>query len=442
LKNQRSKDNQKQNEEYQYPQILLKNRKPDRILTLEEYRFDDGYTALENALQNLKPEEINQKINEAGIRGRGGAGFPLGKKWMSVPNNAPFPRYIVINCDEMEPGTFKDRVLLHTNPHNLIEGIIISGYAVSARKGFIFVRPSYETLSQILEREIEIARKAGFLGENILGSDFSFDIVVHRSGGRYICGEVTALLNAIQGKRPNPKQPPPYPTIRGLWDKPTVANNVETVAWVPHILRHGPQWYKDLASSGAGEGTKLYCVSGKVKNPGCFELPMGTRLSEIIDIHAGGMQEGSKFKACLPGGASTGFITKQFYDIQMDFDALKIAGHRLGTGAIIVFDQNTCLVDVTLNLMEFFARESCGWCTPCREGIPYIRDLLWRIENGEGKTDFVGILQDMSKYLWNSYCAFAPGAVASLESLITSFQDEIFEHILNKKCPFKEQDNR
>jgi NADH-quinone oxidoreductase subunit F len=438
LNNQWSKNNQKQNEEYQYPQILLKNRKPDRILTLEEYRLDDGYTALENVLQNLKPEEINQKINEAGIRGRGGAGFPLGKKWMSVPDNAPFPRYIVINCDEMEPGTFKDRVLLHTNPHNLIEGIIISGYAVSARKGFIFVRPSYETLSQILEREIEIARKAGYLGENILGSDFSFDLVVHRSGGRYICGEVTALLNAIQGKRPNPKQPPPYPTIRGLWGKPTVANNVETVAWVPHILRHGPQWYKDLAASRTGEGTKLYCVSGKVKNPGCFELPMGTRLSEIIDIHAGGMQEGSKFKACMPGGASTGFITKQYYDIEMDFDALKIAGHRLGTGAIIVFDQNTCLVDVTLNLMEFFARESCGWCTPCREGIPYIRDLLWRIENGEGKTDFVGILKDMSKYLWNSYCAFAPGAVASLESLITSFQDEIFEHILDKKCPFKD----
>jgi NADH-quinone oxidoreductase subunit F len=437
LKNQWSKDNQKQNEEYQYPQILLKNRKPDRILTLEEYRLDDGYIALENALQNFKPKEIIQKIDEAGIRGRGGAGFPLGKKWLSVPDNAPFPRYIVINCDEMEPGTFKDRVLLHTNPHNLIEGTIISGYAVSARKGFIFVRPSYETLSQILEREIEIARKAGYLGENILGSGFSFDIVVHRSGGRYICGEVTALLNAIQGNRPNPKQPPPYPTVRGMWDKPTVANNVETVAWVPHVLRHGAQWYKDLASSGTGEGTKLYCVSGKVKNPGCFELPMGTRLSEIIDIHAGGMQEGSKFKACIPGGASTSFITRKYYDIEMDFDALKIAGHRLGTGAIIVFDHNTCLVDVTLNLMEFFARESCGWCTPCREGLPYIRDLLWRIENGEGKTEFVGILQDMCKYLLNSYCAFAPGAVSSLESLIAYFQDEIFEHIWNEKCPFK-----
>jgi NADH-quinone oxidoreductase subunit F len=428
------KDNEKQKD--QYPSILLRNRKPDRILTLEEYQLDGGYSALKDALNNLKPKEITVKIDEAGIRGRGGAGFPLGKKWLSIPDNAPFPRYFVVNCDEMEPGTFKDRVLLHTNPHNLIEGMIISGYAVSAHKGFVFVRPSYETLAQILEREVETARKAGYLGENILGSGFSYDIVVHRSGGRYICGEGTALLNAIQGKRPNPKQPPPYPTIRGLWDKPTVTNNVETVAWVPHVLRHGAEWYKNLAASKTGEGTKLYCVSGKVKNPGCFELPMGTRLSEIIDVHAGGMMEGSEFKACLPGGASTRFITRKYYDMEMDFDGVKMEGHRLGTGAIIVFDQNTCLVDVTLNLMEFFARESCGWCTPCREGIPYILDLLKRIENGEGEVEFVGILKDMSKYLWNSYCAFAPGAVSPLESLITFFEDEIFEHIWKKQCPF------
>jgi NADH-quinone oxidoreductase subunit F len=205
LKKRPYNDNQRQNEKY--PSVLLKNRKQDRILTLEEYRLDDGYVALEDALKNFKPEEITQKIDVAGIRGRGGAGFPLGKKWLSIPDDAPFPRYFVVNCDEMEPGTFKDRVLLHTNPHNLIEGMIISGFAVSAQKGFIFIRPSYETLAQILEREVETARKAGYLGENILGSGFSYDIVVHRSGGRYICGEVTALINAIQGKRPNPKQP-------------------------------------------------------------------------------------------------------------------------------------------------------------------------------------------------------------------------------------------
>ncbi|MFO8082755.1 MAG: NADH-ubiquinone oxidoreductase-F iron-sulfur binding region domain-containing protein [Desulfobacterales bacterium] len=420
-----------------YPQILLKNRKPDRILTINEYKLDGGYKALEDALKNLKPKDITQKLTEAGIRGRGGAGFPLGTKWGSVPDDAPFPRYFVVNCDEMEPGTFKDRVLLHTNPHNLIEAMLIAGYAVSASKGFIFVRPSYETLARILEREVEVARKNGYLGNNILGSGFSYEIVVHRSGGRYICGEASALLNAIQGKRPNPKQPPPYPTTRGLWDKPTVANNVETLVWVPHVLRHGARWYKELAVTKTGDGTKLYCVSGKVKQPGCFELPMGTLLSEIIDIHAGGMREGSEFKACIPGGASTRFMTRQFYDIEMDFDTVKKAGHRLGTGAVIVFDHKTCLVDATLNLMEFFARESCGWCTPCREGIPYICDLLRRIENGEGKPEFVSILGNMSKYLWNSYCAFAPGAASPLESLITYFEDEIFEHIRLKKCPFK-----
>ena len=435
------KDSRNQGATFNYPQILLKNRKPDRILTLEEYKLDDGYAALEDALKNLKPKEVTQKIDEAGVRGRGGAGFPLGKKWLSVSDDAPFPRYFVVNCDEMEPGTFKDRVFLHTNPHNLIEGLIIAGYAVSASKGFIFVRPSYESLTRILEREVDNARKAGYLGENILGSGFSFDIVLHRSGGRYICGEATALLNAIQGRRPNPKQPPPYPTTRGMWDKPTVTNNVETLAWVPHILRHGAQWYKNLAVTRTGEGTKLYCVSGKVNNPGCFELPMGIRLSEIIEVHAGGMKNGSEFKACIPGGASTRFMTKRYYDIEMDFDSVKNVGHRMGTGAIIVFDQSICMVNATLNLMEFFARESCGWCTPCREGIPYIRDLLKRIENGEGKTEFVDILRDMSKYLWNSYCAFAPGAVSPLESLITCFEDEIFEHIWEKKCPFKEKSN-
>lgn len=438
MKNWWQKDDQNQDGKFNYPQILLANRKPDRILTLEEYKLHDGYAALEDALANLKPKEVTQKIDEAGVRGRGGAGFPLGKKWFSVPDDAAFPRYFVVNCDEMEPGTFKDRVLLHTNPHNLIEGLIIGGYAVSASKGFIFVRPSYESLARILEREVNNARKAGYLGENILGSGFSFDIVVHRSGGRYICGEATALLNAIQGKRPNPKQPPPYPTIRGMWDKPTVTNNVETLVWVPHILRHDAQWYKNLAVTRTGEGTKLYCVSGKVNNPGCFELPMGTRLSEIIEVHAGGLKEGCEFKACIPGGASTRFMTDRYYDIEMDFDSVKKVGHRMGTGAIIVFDQNTCLVDATLNLMEFFARESCGWCTPCREGIPYIRDILWRIENGEGKTEYVDILRDMSKYLWNSYCAFAPGAVSPLESLFTYFEDEIFAHIWEKKCPFKQ----
>jgi NADH-quinone oxidoreductase subunit F len=248
---------------------------------------------------------------------------------------------------------------------------------------------------------------------------------------------VTAQLNALMGKRANPQQPPPYPTEKGLWNLPTVLQNVETLANIPHIIRNGAGWYKGLALTESGAGTKLFCVSGKVNNPGCFELPMGIKLSEIIEIHAGGMTEGSEYKACLPGGASTRFLPKEFYDVELDFDTLRDVGHRLGTGAIMVFDQKTCLVAATLNLVEFFARESCGWCTPCREGLPYIRDLLRRLERGQGEEEYIPMLQQMSKHLWSAYCAFAPGAVSPVESLITYFEDEIREHISQKQCPFE-----
>jgi NADH-quinone oxidoreductase subunit F len=356
---------------------------------------------------------------------------------MTVADDAPYPRYIVCNADEMEPGTFKDRVLIHADPHMLIEGMIIAGYGALAEKGIIFIRPEYESAARILEREIEIAKKSGYLGKNILGNGYSLDIVVHRSAGRYICGEVTAQLNALMGKRANPQQPPPYPTEKGLWERPTILQNVETLACMPHILRNGPEWFKNLALTETGAGTKIFCVSGKVNSPGCYELPMGVRLSEIIEVHAGGMVAGSEYKACLPGGASTRFLPRDFYDIEMDFDTMRNAGHRLGTGAIMVFDQKTCLVAATLNLVEFFTRESCGWCTPCREGLPYIRDLLRRLEEGQGEEEYIPMLQQMSKHLWSSYCAFAPGAVSPVESLITYFEDEVREHISQKKCPFK-----
>jgi NADH-quinone oxidoreductase subunit F len=358
-------------------------------------------------------------------------------KLMSVAEDAPFPRYIVCNADEMEPGTFKDRVLIHADPHQIIEGIIIAGYAALAEKGIVFIRPEYENGARILEREIALAKNEGFLGQNILGSDYSLDIVVHRSAGRYICGEVTAQLNALMGKRPNPQQPPPYPTAKGLWGKPTVVSNVETFACIPHIIRNGEKWFKDLALTETGAGTKVFCISGKVNSPGCYELPMGVRLSEIIEEYAGGMRDGAQFKACLPGGASTCFLPKEHYDVEMDFQSLRDIGNRLGTGAIMVFDHKTCLVGATVNLIEFFARESCGWCTPCREGLPYILDLLKRIERGEGKESYISMLEHMCKHLWNAYCAFAPGAVAPVESLLKYFADEVREHISLKKCPFK-----
>jgi NADH-quinone oxidoreductase subunit F len=420
-----------------YPQVLLQNRKPDRIATLEEYRQSGGYQALADVIRNYTSKKVQEVLVDAILLGRGGAAFPAGRKLMTVADEAPYPRYIVCNADEMEPGTFKDRVMIHADPHMIIEGMVIDAYGAKAEKGIIFIRPEYESAARILEREIEIARKEGFLGKNILGSDFNFDIAVHRSAGRYICGEVTAQLNALMGKRANPQQPPPYPTEKGLWNLPTVLQNVETLANIPHIIKNGAEWYKGLALTESGAGTKLFCVSGKVNNPGCFELPMGIKLSEIIEIHAGGMTKGSEYKACLPGGASTRFLPREFYDIELDFDTLRDVGHRLGTGAIMVFDQKTCLVAATLNLVEFFARESCGWCTPCREGLPYIRDLLRRLEWGQGEEEHIPMLQQMSKHLWSAYCAFAPGAVSPVESLITYFEDEIREHISQKQCPFE-----
>jgi len=420
-----------------YPQVLFQNRKPDRIATLDEYRQSGGYRALADVLKNYSYKDVRQSVMDSNLLGRGGAAFPTGMKLTSVADDADFPRYIVCNADEMEPGTFKDRVLIHADPHMLIEGIIIAGYASRAEKGIIFIRPEYENAARILEREIALAVQEGYLGKNILGSDYSLEIVVHRSGGRYICGEVTAQLNALMGKRPNPMKPPPYPTEKGLWGKPTVLSNVETFACIPHIIRHGEQWFKDLALTETGAGTKIFCVSGKVSRPGCYELPLGIRLREIIEEHAGGMRPGSEFKACLPGGASTGFLPLEHYDVEMDFQTLRDIGNRLGTGAIMVFDHRTCLVAATVNLLEFFARESCGWCTPCREGLPFILDLLRRIEAGEGREEYLPMLERMSKHLWNAYCAFAPGAVSPLESLLKLYKDEIREHLSQKKCPFK-----
>jgi len=420
-----------------YPQVLLENRKPDRITTLEEYEHRGGYQGLKAAIRELGEAGIQQMIEDASLLGRGGAAFPAGLKLKSVAADAPFPRYIICNADEMEPGTFKDRVLIHANPHMIIEGMIIAGFSIKAQKGIIFIRPEYESGARIFEREVKAAHAAGYLGKNILGSNYALEIDVHRSGGRYICGEVTAQLNALMGKRPNPKQPPPYPTEKGLWGLPTVLSNVETFACLPHIIRRGPDWFKGLAQTETGAGTKIFCVSGKVKRPGCYELPMGVRLSEIIKDYAGGMLDGSEYKACLPGGASTGFLPKEHFDIEMDFESLKKVGNRLGTGAIMVFDHKTCLVGATLNLTEFFARESCGWCTPCREGLPYIRDLLLRLENGEAQEDFIPLLEEMGKHLWSAYCAFAPGAVAPLQSLLNLFRAEVEEHISQKKCPFK-----
>jgi NADH-quinone oxidoreductase subunit F len=414
-------------------QVLLLNRQTDRPLSFDEYRQNGGYEALIATLGSKTPAEVRQIVLDSGLRGRGGAGFPTGRKWGFIGKE--HPRYLVPNTDEMEPGTFKDRVLVNVNPHLVLEGIILSAYAISAAHGIFFIRPSYEMDAELIERELAVAREARFLGNNILGSDFSFDLQVHRSAGRYICGEATAQVNAIMGRRPHPNKEV-HMTDQGLWGKPTIVNNVETLACVPHILQKGPEWFKALARTPDGAGTKLYCVSGRVNRPGCYELPIGTPLSEII-AEAGGMSPGSELKAFLPGGASTSFMPKQFFEVEMDFEPLKATGNRLGTGAIIVFDQNTCLVGATLNLIDYFARESCGFCTPCREGLPFIRDLLLRLENGQGKEEFIPMLRQMADHMFQAYCAFAPGAASPVLGLLNHFEAEIQEHISQRQCPFK-----
>jgi NADH-quinone oxidoreductase subunit F len=417
-------------------QIILQNRSKDETISLEKYLRSGGYDGIRKALRDYTPNEVKDIVLGSGLRGHGGAGYPTGRKWKSLKDDSAHPRYIVANTDEMEPGTFKDRVLVCVNPHTVIEGMLIAAYANGAQKGYFFVRPSYEKVARIFGYALKEAREAGFLGRRILGSQLSFDIAIHRSAGRYICGEAKGLVHALEGRRPHPNIDG-HLTDGGLWGKPTVVNNAETLSYVPHILRNGAEWFKGLGRHEKAPGNKIYSVSGRVRRPGVYELPFGTPLAEIIE-HAGGIRPGCAYKTAMPGGASTRYVPKGYDDVAMDFDSIEEIGpgHRFGTGAVMVFDEKTCLVAVTLNLIQFFARESCGWCTPCREGLPYMEHLLTRIEKGEGKEEYIPMLREMAAYLSYSYCAFAPGAAAPVQGLVEDFEDEVREHIVQKKCPF------
>jgi NADH-quinone oxidoreductase subunit F len=417
-------------------QVLFRHNKPGRCVTFAEYRAEGGFAALRRGLTELSPDEVQQLVIDSGMRGRGGAGFPTGKKWSFVPRDIPGPRYLICNSDEMEPGTYKDRVLLEANPYSLVEGMTLAAYALGVNHAFIFIRRGYETAAANLRRAIAEAQTAGLLGQDILGSGFSLELDVHQSAGRYICGEETALMNALEGRRANPRAKPPFPAIKGLWGRPTVVNNVETLANVPYIIAHGPAWFKDLARIPEAAGLKLFCISGHVRNTVCLELPLGITLGEVIDGHCGGMRPGSTFKACIPGGASTPYFTREHWAVPLDFDSVAKAGSRLGTGGIVVFDENTCMVAATLNMIRFYARESCGWCTPCREGLPFVQEVLTRIEAGGGVAEDIAILQEHVKYLNYAFCAFAPGAMGPVEGLLRHFQEELSAHIDQRRCPF------
>ncbi len=409
-------------------------------LSLAEYEKAGGYQAMRRALTAMEPGQVTALVNAANLRGRGGAGFPTARKWSFVPmgKDAPRPRYLTVNADEMEPAAFKDRVLLEGDPHQLIEGIIIAAFAIQAEIAYIFIRQCYTTAFRRLNTAIAEAYAKGYLGRNILGTDFHLALHLHESAGRYICGEETALLNALEGRRPVPRAKPPFPPVIGLWGKPTVTNNAETICNVPHIIQNGPDWYRALSLTPDG-GTKIYGVSGKVVKPGAWELPLGVSMREVIEEHAGGLRPEVKLRAVLPGGASTALLPPDHLDIKMDFNSMQAAGSRLGTGTLVVIDDKTCIVGLVLNLLNFFARESCGWCTPCREGLPWIVKLLKAIENGDGRPEDLTRLKEQPRLMapGHTFCPLAPGAMEPLQSALTYFEDDFKRHIQEKRCPWK-----
>lgn len=410
-------------------------------LDLKGYQHAGGYSTLRKVLADLGPNDVREVVKESNLRGRGGAGFSTGMKWSFMPTGeeAPRPRYLIANADEMEPGTFKDRLLMEGDPHQLIEGMSISAYAVEADVAYIFLRSEYKLAEQRLRTAIAEAYAQGYLGKNILGSDFCLELHVHTSAGRYICGEETALLSALEGKRAIPRTRPPYPQSTGLWGKPTIVNNVETLCNVPHIVEHGSDWYKAL-SLGEDGGTKIYGVSGHVNRPGAWELPLGTPIRELLEEHAGGMREGYAFRGLLPGGASTDFLVEEHLDVAMDFSSVQAAGSRLGTGGVIILDDRTCPVGMVHNLEHFFAQESCGWCTPCRDGLPWVEQLLAGLEQGRGQPSDLALLELHTTWLGpgKTFCMHAPGAMEPLQSALRYFRADFERHVQQQRCPWRE----
>ncbi len=421
---------------------LTKNIDPKRgPLGLKEFEAAGGYQGMRKALTSMEPKAVTDLVKASGLKGRGGAGFSTGLKWSFVPMgpDAARPKYLVCNGDEMEPGTFKDRLLLEGDPHSLIEGMIVTAFAIQAEVSYIFLRWGYTEAAELLRKALAEAYAAGYLGKNILGTGYNLEMHLHISAGRYICGEETALLNSLEGKRANPRTKPPFPQVSGFFGKPTIVQNIETLCNVPHIVVNGADWYKGLSLSEDG-GTKLYGVSGKVKRPGVWELPLGVSVREILEEHAGGMRDGLTLRGFLPGGASTDFLTEEHLDLKMDYSTIGKAGSRLGTGTMIILDDQTCPVGMVLNLERFFAQESCGWCTPCRDGLPWVTKILTAIENGEGRMEDLDRLDKQCRFMGpgNTFCALAPGAAEPLQSALKYYRDDFERHIADKRCPWRQ----
>lgn len=414
--------------------VLFKHREIDGLDKLETYVANGGYSALEKALKEHIPADVTDIVTRSGLRGRGGAGFSTGKKWSFIPKDPSVPKYLACNADESEPGTFKDRELIVNNPHQLIEGIALCCYAIGAAKAFIYIRGEYVGPARILEKAIAEAKAAGYLGENIKGSGFSLDIVVHRGAGAYICGEESALLDSLEGRKGWPRLRPPFPAIAGLYARPTVINNVETLSNVPHIISRGPEWFTSMGTE-KSPGTKLYSVSGHVNKPGNYELPMGVTARELIYEHAGGILNGNKLKAFIPGGSSVPMLTEADLDVHLDFESVVAAGSMLGSAGVIVISKEACILWSTLNLSKFYNHESCGKCSPCREGTYFIVQILRALEDGHGLPGDVEKLREIASNInGRSFCGLGDAAAAPVISSIDKFRDEYDYHIKNRKC--------
>jgi NADH-quinone oxidoreductase subunit F len=401
---------------------------------LDVYLNYDGYKGLERALKQLTPEQVVDEVKKSNLRGRGGAGFPTGMKWSFVPKESAKPKYILCNADESEPGTCKDRPLMELCPHQLIEGIIIAGRAVGSHHGYIYIRGEYRYVLEIVDAAIEEAYARGYLGKNIMGSGFDFDLHTHTGAGAYECGEESALMESLEGKRGYPRIRPPFPAVVGLYGSPTVINNVETLSSVPAILYRGGEWYSGLGSPKNG-GTRLFCISGHVNRPGIYELPMGFNLKRMIEEVAGGIPNGRKLKAVIPGGSSCPLLKAEEIDLPMDFDSLAKAGSMLGSGGLVVIDESTCMVELAQRIMHFYAHESCGWCIPCREGTNWLRKMLDRFHSGGGRREDIPLIGELAKnMLGKTFCPLGDAAALPTISIVKKWSNEFEEHLAGK-CP-------
>jgi NADH-quinone oxidoreductase subunit F len=404
---------------------------------IDVYLQNGGYKALEKALKEMTPAAIIDEVKKSNLRGRGGAGFPTGMKWSFVPKDSPKAKYVICNADESEPGTCKDRPLMEMVPHQLIEGMVIAGRAIGANRGFIYIRGEYRYVLDLVEEALAEAYQRGYLGKNILGSGFDHDLLIHTGAGAYECGEESALMESLEGKRGYPRIKPPFPAVVGLYGCPTIINNVETLSAVPAIILEGGEAYANRGTPRNG-GTRLLCVAGHVNKPGIYEIPLGMNMKEFIFGMAGGIPDGKKLKAVIPGGSSCPLLTAEEVDVPMDYDSVAKIGSMMGSGGMVVMDEDTCMVDMARRIMHFYAHESCGWCIPCREGTTWLRKMLERFHAGLGRSEDIDLVGELAKnMLGRTFCPLGDAAAMPTISIVQKFRSEFEDH-LNGRCAYKD----